>query len=174
MPLLAFDSRFYGHLFAADTSRILHTYAGRHIRALEVQMVHTVSVDTARQLKAAGFPQETEFWWINTSHRVTADGKRINYYNRLGYKTDLDHLASLHEDLAAPIAEEILQTLPGAFGRDNSIHIPTFIKDDAIYMAFFTSDDSSDTLPSFREHTLAEALAQMWLFMRHFRQSLSD
>lgn len=136
-------------------------------------MNYTVSAKTARLLKDADFPQETHFWWISTSHRITQQGKRINYYNRLGRIEEHHRSASLSDNLAAPIAEELLQQIKPFFKGD-SAYIPTFILDHSIrgdgfvpiYTAWFTAPEDTHGLPSFRNESLAECVAECWLYLK--------
>jgi hypothetical protein len=60
-------------------------------------MIKTVSLKLAKQLKAAGFPQRSEFSWVG----FTEIGAKLVQYP---YPTDVTY--------AAPTAEEILKRLP--------------------------------------------------------------
>jgi hypothetical protein len=136
-------------------------------------MIHTVSVKTAQLLKDAGFPQETYFWWISTSHRITKQAKRINYYTRLGRIDEHHRSASLEDDLAAPIAEELLQHIR-PFHKEDTTYISTFITDHSlrddeyvpIYVSWFTAPDDKNGLPAFRNESLAELAAECWLYVK--------
>lgn len=136
-------------------------------------MNYTVSAKTAQFLKDAGFPQDTHFWWISTSYRITKQGKRINSYTRIGDIREHHRCASLEDNLAAPIAEELFARIR-PFRKDNAIYTPTFITDHTlqddtpipIYVGWFTPEPDTNGMPTFRNTSLAEVAAESWLYLR--------
>lgn len=113
-----------------------------------------VSLDTARKLKAAGFPQKTAYVWVHefpvfnrTDRLVTAE----EFEKRLSSSVLSGEARDLVECSAAPTAQEIADQLPpivvnhfanGAYSaREYPDYDPLYVKAD----------------------TLAEVLASLWL-----------
>jgi hypothetical protein len=113
--------------------------------------VITVTLETAQQLKAAGFPQETTFWW-----------KKQIYNGAPRFVLTIDKPVGYLENTywAAPIAEEILDEMPAKMANGYL----TVIKTPEGYIVDY--DGNAMRLLRFirrAEEVLAEAAAQMWL-----------
>ncbi len=81
----------------------------RHQRTyFETMNNHIPTLETCQKLKAAGFPQETEFYWV-TYNKVTQLETKDK---RSELQADAPLSGWEYEDCAAPLLTEILEQLP--------------------------------------------------------------
>jgi len=108
-----------------------------------------VSIETAKELKAAGWMKPTELSWYTDGTRI-----RIRPSGLSGIQTLVE------DENPAPTAEEILRELP----KD--------LEDKAMLVRYFPNawrvsfGLGEGTLVDFGEYTLSEAAAQMWLWCK--------
>lgn len=91
---------------------------------------HVVSLELAKKLKAAGYPQSSEFWWRELKMTDSKE-TRLFLASELGGQTIKD------ADFAAPLATEIARYLPEGFrsGKNHrkhgykryNTHVPKFL-----------------------------------------------
>jgi hypothetical protein len=111
-----------------------------------------VTLETAKKLKAAGFPQVTHFqWWQSSMGYNLISDKRIIEFE------------------AAPTAQEIADQLPGGLqpGHEpNWLSVQKMFEDKPPYIAGYLEQRSNDNdrfIDYARADTMAEALALLWL-----------
>lgn len=75
-------------------------------------MIKTVTLETAKKLKEAGFPQETEFYWNDAHENRLSDGSWDKIPARLLAKNHYYGTSPNDDFYAAPTAEEVLDELP--------------------------------------------------------------
>ncbi len=133
----------------------------------------TVSLETAKQLKEAGFPQESHFKWVEGSN---GKGK---YFIECDERVITSHAG--WDTVAAPTAEEILERLPTLIksdqidGRDREYHLEINKIDsgyDLRYIDRWTdldTDKMARTIPNggyFANASFAEAAAKLYLYLK--------
>lgn len=115
----------------------------------------TVTLDTAKKLKAAGFPQDSYLKWSWSFGEDVGDGAPLEAH-LLPMSTEIEDEYNVE---AAPTAQEIADQL--AWGV-HSTQLTLLKREDdkyaASYAAFNGSADFVEVAP-----TLAEALAALWL-----------
>lgn len=108
-----------------------------------------VSLETAKKLKAAGFPQGTAWSWYGdkSSSLISTEHLEPDLADGAGF-------------IAAPTAQEIADQLPKAQGQ-RFLHLAYPIN---LWIADYTSNiDSSPILSGETGDTIVEALAPLWL-----------
>ncbi len=107
-----------------------------------------VTLETAKKLKEAGYPQDTEYGWIEETKKISLEDKRYKQF----------------WDAAAPTAQELADELPlNALG----ISLLPGEMDERIWVASLLNMKSP--IPqqhSGRADTLAEALAALWIALK--------
>jgi len=71
----------------------------------------TVTLETAQQLKAAGFPQNAEYYWASGAGSTTRSAPEQLKW-QLRTKQELKHDPAQVKRYAAPTAEDVLEQLP--------------------------------------------------------------
>lgn len=121
----------------------------------EARNMKTVSLELARQLKEAKYPQEEGVRWYN---RYV--GNYPEKFKKYGYTEwqllDWQKGGSEWETVVTPTTDEILDQLP------SGIEIETEKKE--YYIRY--SDLEHANLPGIREAILADAIAKMWLYLK--------
>lgn len=123
----------------------------------------TVSLELTKQLKEAGFPQdpkESYFAW-----EIGTDGKPYLEKNIIEKGGDEPSY------FAAPIADELLESLPNTLNRGSEIPWYLVIRkvietvDNDEYQIFYERGFNNHIVMEFDEN-LADALAKMWLYLK--------
>jgi hypothetical protein len=129
-------------------------------------MIKTVSLELAKELKEAGFPQETDLFWASTG--VCPSGHVIPKERVPVYQIEFSAIA-------APTAEEILGRLPPVIKFMEKTDVST-IGWKRLYM--WMGGDQFDNVRSFhigfndrpetaiKEINLAEAAGRMYLYLK--------
>ena len=78
------------------------------------------SKDICEQLAAAGFPQETCFYWVDAIRNYQATGERFENDEHFVLRAPYNYMKTMSEKekFAAPTAEEIGKLLPEYVGED--------------------------------------------------------
>lgn len=124
----------------------------------------TVTLETAKKLKAAGFHQSTLFHHVITPEHKGLEGQ---VYGERSYITSYD-LSIKNDDedyIAAPTAQELANQLPSLAGRDDKFQLQ-ITKATNEYQAWYSPIDDSTSLSHLyfeQADTVAEALALLWL-----------
>lgn len=123
----------------------------------------TVSLEIAKQLKEAGFPQKSDMIWLNIDDEI-----ELLHISKI-FKP---HLPLHTISYAAPTAEDILDLLPERITHRRCLYMtPTaeeLLPDENNYYVFY---EKASTLgeetgnPEFGGKTLVEALAKMWIYL---------
>lgn len=127
---------------------------------------NVVTLDTAKKLKAAGFPQRTYYMWryhlpnggsaLNTTEYHTTQNEVHKIRNRPDVQ---ERFESENEFYAAPTAQEIADQLPEGTSVAKAIG-SKLINSKNLYNAWGGDDED---LPIMYGATMAEALAALWL-----------
>lgn len=115
-----------------------------------------VSLETAKRLKEAGFPQDTERWW--------RDGAGVQLRNH-NYPQEID-TSDYYQDYAAPDSQEIGELLPPKAKPDadsNSLPIEYWKDEESCVVAIMHYDS---IIEMWRGKNEAEARAACWLFLK--------
>lgn len=126
--------------------------------------VKTVSLETAKALKDAGFRQDTYFYWNHVM---------VNNRGKLEWQLDYRKIGD-RNNIPAPTTDKLLEELPCQFkygGAWFDLQITKWPKEYKVqYVEFYFNDDNlleiSDSLCEFKVESLPEALAQMWLWLK--------
>lgn len=123
---------------------------------------HVVSLDLAKQLKEAGYPQEgTLFYWAKNP--VTQKYDVIYYENRNQLKADF--VDDRYDLTAAPLASELGEQLPRVLEIDGEKRwLTVSVHDDPINLWCVFYNNASGI--KFYEATEADARAKMWLYLK--------
>lgn len=112
--------------------------------------MNTVSLQLAQELRKAGFPQETEFWWkvwpISGAAHIEFGGKE--YWKETGW-----------DIWAAPTAEEILERLPIQLKTKEFLSIQKF---NTYWVGYGVG---TKIYKHFDSESLAEAAGKMYLYL---------
>lgn len=113
-----------------------------------------VSLETAKKLKAAGFPQKTALLWAHPT--------------RANVEWHVSQYAGLHrgQTIAAPTAQEIADQLPAAI-KDADLLMSVVKQESGSHWASYEKSAGGDY--SFFADTMAEALAQLWLKLQEVK-----
>jgi hypothetical protein len=114
---------------------------------------HVVSLELAKKLKEAGYPQEGEFWW---------------WKNTDGYVVGNNNIGAI---CSAPMVGELIELLPRGieFGKINYT-LTIGCNEDYRFVAYEYSDSygipfSSEPLKEIKNKSLLVALAKMYLYL---------
>jgi len=114
-----------------------------------------VSLETAKKLKAAGFPQiGLDRVWTTSASGAAAGRFTLHYVPNTG------------EDYAAPTAQEIADQLPNKPDFPHDWHLVVERESDGNFSAYMNCDteyDGNELEGYSLGDTLAEALAALWL-----------
>ena len=152
---------------------------------------HTTSLELPKELKAKGFPQETEFYWIideeakiNRLHPANDPIPEYEEDQEYGsiFPTPLDILTNetwadwkeQAEVYSAPIATEIeLPIVISQNGEDHNLNIyrpSQFLKGVDLSLGYQVGYEngvfSHDNIDIQSAPTLQEAMAKMWLYLK--------
>jgi len=116
------------------------------------------SLELAKQLKEAGYPQESLFEWVNTKGGFT---KLISVYSGDEISTEVVY-GKIIDRFAAPTATEIGEQLPE---NVMSFKAPTPSKDWICRFYDYTGTFEFDSYQEI-EKTEADARAKMWLYLK--------
>src|SRR5260221_9303906 len=106
----------------------------------------TVSLELAKQLKEAGYPQDSYFWY---SQRNYSKQSPIDLRNKKGYA----------DNWSAPTADEILYRLPGNIYTSKEglgFRVQQGV----------TGDATSRYAHCIQNKSLADAAAKIWLYLK--------
>jgi len=76
----------------------------------------TVNLELSKKLKKAGYPQESEFWWVDIPVDAFDLKMGFNWILKFGKYVHSDYEA---EHVASPTVDEILEQLPQNFKDEN-------------------------------------------------------
>lgn len=119
---------------------------------------HVVSLDLAKQLKEAGYSQQSEFYFRPTGSIYHGDGH-----------------PTLPDDVAAPLSTELLEQLPETiYDEDESsgmkYDLDIWKKEGLYHVAYWWDEDtrrlSNVKHMKFSDASLPNALAEMWLWLK--------
>jgi hypothetical protein len=115
---------------------------------------HCVSLELAKQLKEAGFPQEGEFWWV----LFEGEKEYVLFYKPESWgfgRTVIDKIAT-------PLATEIIERLPDFIINKNFLSVDIFelVKLRDSYLCKY------GVIKSLQDTNLCNVLAQMWLHLK--------
>lgn len=120
---------------------------------------HVPNLELSKRLKEAGFPQESDFWWVNQPN----GGLRTS-----GYKWKLESKPRTrilqYEYIAAPLATELLERLPAEIKNGGKEYWLRVGKNIPYYEIGYC--DNGTCLPTTAGMTLPDALAEMWLWLK--------
>lgn len=113
-----------------------------------------VSLETAKRLKAAGFPQDTERWWsTGTYPEHSSDGGK--FHASLCYRNEhFKYQKSLADRFAAPDAQEIGELFPRNLGSELFMQLRK--------SGWLVRVDGHEVL----HENEAEARASVWLYLK--------
>lgn len=121
----------------------------------------TVSLETAKQLKEVGFPQETEFYW-----RVPDDEEKSTVESREKMKK----FYYIFPTYASPTADEILEELPQTIKYNGkTYHLFISMGLDRQYFVVYANEldyEYNAPFPIKMRHSLAEAVAEIYLYLK--------
>lgn len=119
---------------------------------------YVVSLELARKLKDAGFPQETEFYWIETTQ-----GWRV-----IRNPPEFIKEKMVPDIIAAPLASEIGERLPWVITVDNFQWVLVLMKraDGTWGILYERSTDGTSLGGSWFIDNDANAKAKMWLWLK--------
>lgn len=129
--------------------------------------MRTVSLELARQLKEAGYPQEEQlFYWTNSfnhtqyglTHAVAIGSDGFNCYP----EWELSDVM-VTEGFASPTADEILDQLPEIINGYKAIEIGKYADK---YVIRYQLIDNSLLGIRFDDEFLVDAAAQCWLYLK--------
>lgn len=125
---------------------------------------HVVSLDLAKQLKEAGYPQGTEFYW----HRRGKDvSENPAYKSRVIDQRTLNTMSDQGSYVAAPLATELLEQLPPRIeGEDLEVYKGIGGPDYHYYVQYAARRHNEGVLQCLGAESLPDALAQMWLWLK--------
>jgi hypothetical protein len=116
---------------------------------------HRVSLQLAKELKEAGFPQKGEFWWKED----------LGIPNLTQFNSKLCSTLLGCKYYVAPLATEILEKLPKAFKEDDyQISIET--EYEQIWCVMYSNIHTNIVDYEERDLNLCDALARMWLHLK--------
>lgn len=132
----------------------------------------TVSLELAKQLKEAGYPQEGYFfWWVN----VTDKSQNPILAHFQGTQSNEDYLNE-HEDkyefFAAPTADEILDRLPKKITVSEMDYFLDVYHEEDVLDEWVVAYNYIRHNLGFKSHhremeeTIADAAAKMWLYLK--------
>lgn len=121
-------------------------------------MIKTCSLGLSKQLKEAGFPQETEFYYIDDGYGY------IYQYNKTSFFTIEKKLKA--KVVFAPTAEEILERLPANIKEDYNLQIGK--ENEYNYVVWYRKalPQNYRTYVLFSDKSLTEAAGKMWLYLK--------
>ena len=114
-------------------------------------MIQTVSLETAKLLKEAGFRQDTEMFWYPNPNGTTWDYILVT--------KDFKRVSGGLIYTAAPTTDELLEELPSRLNEHSGVLL-IFKETDAYEVCYGGHDNR------FINVSLPEALAQCWLWLR--------
>lgn len=129
---------------------------------------HVTSLELARKLKEAGYPQEGEFWW---KHYEQSEVGELPILARDDEIND----GFMEDYYAAPLCTELLEQLPEYIDLpDGSRKYPLIYKDHygdergQVYRAYLSDISNPNFLGEmrFENQSLPNALAEMWLWLK--------
>lgn len=124
-------------------------------------MIKTVSLETAKKLKEAGFRHGTYLCWTTWSEYASMGiGTDLGpYYRMQGYQD------FILDWVSAPTTDELLEELPYRITRENYIAELWIHKNSSDYVVCYTGQPHTDN-KYFENESLPEALASMWIYLK--------
>ena len=119
---------------------------------------HCVSLSLARRIKEAGWKKETEFCWIQDA---LGQWKLVNIHY---LDSDDCSLGEFNSKISAPLATEILEELPSEI--ENYAELSISKDSNNFYYVQYQGVDNETCGEFFRDKSLSNALALMWLYLR--------
>jgi hypothetical protein len=140
---------------------------------------HVPSLELCKQLRDAGYPQEGScFYWQIVEDNHNVEPKIINYYHepKSGvYNSDIQCVQDVDDSwkeycVAAPLASELLERLPGFIAKDGLILGLEIKKYNGVYNVCYRWVDDQDNggfedLDAIEEVKEVDALAKMYLYL---------
>ena len=114
---------------------------------------YVTSLELSKQLKEAGYKQEGEFWWAETSKGNLLCSRET---------TDIISTDDLESTYDAPLASELMERLP------KELQIKKF---EDFYQITFPAIEMNRIAPNdedalIQDENLCNALAKMWLYLK--------
>lgn len=127
-------------------------------------MIKTVTLETAKALKEAGFRQETDFYWSQLHY------SRPNELPKIVHESDCRHKEQ-RDLFSAPSSDEILELLPHTVTKPgySQLYLLTLWKENAneYHVAYSPLWELSHfEAQTFSGDNPAEILAAMWLYLK--------
>lgn len=123
-------------------------------------MTRTVSLETAKQLKEAGFSQDSPFNWVEYSSEYMPKV----FFSEYGLDT-----VRYIKICSAPTTDELLEELPITipyFDKQGNLGMCKHEKGYSVYYEVENDYEKSSIFNVFVNESLPEALAQMWLWLK--------
>lgn len=136
---------------------------------------YTVSLDLARKLREAGYPQDT-YWFIR--HQKPTGLTKLYWKGDMDYdnerfsgnKPEQVRFREENEFFAAPLSDELLEQLPGEIDRCMLVVVPG----ERVHVGYAERDnygnytlDSNYYATARYAASIAGALAEMWLWVKN-------
>lgn len=121
-------------------------------------MIKTVTLQTAKKLKEAGFPQKGDYWWSNVLQDKFDLSSEQTWQCGHGKYFHVD-FENEEVNIAAPTAEEVLELLPRKIAQREWIRILRGSHDRLWHITYGHHR-------KVRDESLAEASAKMWLYLK--------
>lgn len=137
--------------------------------------MNTTSLELSKQLKEAGFPQESYFLW-NSRRQNGTESIQMLRREQVGV-LDFETQSIVDLYFAAPTAEEILEQLPNyvyivsAGGGRHGARVDYVVGENwhtrELWSIAMAKGFERDTVPfEVRDKVVANALAKMWLYLK--------
>lgn len=122
---------------------------------------HVVSLELAKQLKEAGYPEAQRFYWVKpSSAQKPFVVSRLNMQQR-----DPD---TLEISIAAPLATELLEQLPASVEDEEfglaEIHI--YKQEQDKWLVIYDTEEGTILSKECKNKSLPDALAMMYLYLK--------
>lgn len=122
----------------------------------------TTSLEISKLLKAAGYPQDSYWYWAVEMEKGRETGKwSLCQYN---------HLLPEHPKYPSPSSDEILDQLPERLRDNKAFYIHEFKLQGEWFVEYYNPDVGTVFYETRSKESLADAAALMWLYLKkeHF------
>lgn len=123
----------------------------------------TVSLELAKQLKEAGYPQVSTFMWDDNGDLRVGIGQVQRPHFKTAYPNELE--IEVNECFASPTADEILDQLPHSINFDYYLEI---YKKQPYWMLSYRKYQEQEAIGNIQgpKDNLADAAAKLWLYLK--------
>ena len=128
---------------------------------------YVVSLELAKRLKEAGYPQDGEYWY----YREHGGEGEVLFHNEIAAEMGHGFLPD-SKIAAAPLATELLERLPQRIGinKTKDFTLQVWKTDYAEYVVMYVGLDHESKLtahdPAAHDKSLPDALAEMYLWLK--------